>query len=319
MLSTVISHPWLALAAALLLIYFWKRFDVSDYFRGSKYSKSDLIKRLSSRQSQWTQAAADTLLKTPVRYRDFLIPKRKGGQRTISAPERNLRDAQRLILRRVFQGLKVHPACQGFARGTSIARHAKVHRGQALVFRIDIKDFFPSIKRPRVYAFFRALGWNRAAADWLATMTTHNGALPQGAPTSPLLSCAINYRLDKRLTRLAEKAKANYSRYADDLTFSFQSEPGRPDQFMSLVYSILEDEGYAPQLHKKVRFMRRHDRQLVTGLVVNSKVALPRELRRKLRAARHRLKNGKTPTWNEAQLKGWAALESMIRVSGSCA
>ena len=318
MLLTIISHPWLALASAFLLVYLWRRFGVSDYFRGSKYAMSDLIKRLGSgKQSQWTQADTETLLRTPVRYREFLIPKRKGGQRTISAPEKDLLGVQRRILRRVFHGLKVHPACQGFARGTSIAHHAKVHRGQALVFRVDIKDFFPSIKKPRVYSFLRALGWNRSAADWLAAMTTHNGALPQGAPTSPILSCAVNSRLDKRLPRLAEKFKANYSRYADDLTFSFQSEPQRPDRFLMMVYSILKDEGYAPQLHKKVRFMRRHDRQLVTGLVVNQKVALPRELRRKLRAARHHVKKGKTSTWNEAQLKGWAALESMIRTQAA--
>lgn len=318
MLMTLIEHPWLALAAALLLIYFWKRFGLSDYFRGSKYAMADLIKRLSAgKQSQWTQADTETLLRTPIRYREFLIPKRKGGQRTISAPEKDLRDAQRRILRRVFHGLKIHPACQGFARGTSIAHHAKVHRGQALVFRVDIKDFFPSIKRPRVYAFYRALGWNRPASNWLATMTTHNGALPQGAPTSPILSCAVNYRLDKRLTRLAEKSKANYSRYADDLTFSFQSDPPRPDKFLQIVYAVLKDEGYAPQLHKKVRFMRRHDRQLVTGLVVNRKVALPRELRRKLRAARHHVKTGKTSTWNETQLKGWDSLESMIKAQAA--
>lgn len=314
MLLTLISHPWLALASALPLIYFWKRFGVSDYFRGSKYAMSDLIKRLGSgKQSQWTQADTKTLLCTPARYREFLIPKRKGGQRTISAPEKDLLGVQRRILRRVFHGLKIHPTCQGFARGTSIAYHAKVHRGQALVFRIDIKDFFRSIKKARVYDFLRTLGWNRPAANWLANMTTHNGALPQGAPTSPILSCAINYRLDKRLTRLSEKFNANYSRYADDLTFSFKSEPQRPDQFMMMVYAILKDEGYAPQLHKKVRFMRRHDRQFVTGLIVNQKVDLPRELRRKLRAARHHVKNGKTSTWNEAQLKGWASLESMVR------
>ena len=242
MLTTMIGHPWLTLGLALVLIYFWKRLGVSDYFRGSKYSKNDLIKRLSSgKQSQWTQADTATLLQTPIRYREFLIPKRKGGQRTISAPEKSLRDAQRRILRRVFHGLKIHPACHGFARGTSIAYHAKVHKGQALVFRIDIKDFFPSIKKPRVYEFLRALGWSRSAANWLADLTTHNGALPQGAPTSPILSCAINYRLDKRLTRLAEKAQANYSRYADDLTFSFQSEPKTPDKFMKVVYAILKD------------------------------------------------------------------------------
>lgn len=287
---------------------------ILDFFRGSRYTLDDLLKRLSARkEGQWLNADTERLLRTPVRYREFLIPKRKGGQRSISAPEKDLRDVQRLILRRVFHGLKIHPACLGFARGTSIVHHAKVHKGQALVFRVDIKDFFPSVKRPRVYAYLRALGWNRPAANWLATMTTHGGALPQGAPTSPILSCAVNYRLDKRLTRLAEKFKASYSRYADDLTFSFRSEPAEPDRFLRMVYSILKDEGYAPQLHKKVRFMRAHDRQLVTGLVVNEKVALPRTLRRKLRAARHRLRNGKPSTWNEAQLEGWAALESMVR------
>jgi RNA-directed DNA polymerase len=272
-------------------------------------------------------------------YRQFTIPKRTGGTRTITAPDPPTKALQRKLLRRVLARLPVHPAARGFEKGQSIATHALNHAARAVVVRMDIRDFFPSTSVERVLAYFRRLGWNQQAAQCLVHLTTYQGGLPQGAPTSPRLSNLVNYRLDARLAALAAKLKprlvnpkaprdtgragagipgaspeVTYSRYADDLTFSFDADDHQTvEAAIWLTQKIVEDEGYRLHTKKKLRIMRRHDRQVVTGLVVNQRVQLPRARRRWLRSVAHHQATGKPATLNEAQLHGWRMLEQMIQ------
>jgi retron-type reverse transcriptase len=157
-------------------------------------------------------------------YREFTIPKRSGGKRRIHAPTPELKTLQRRILRRLLARLKTHPAATGFERGESFVTNARRHVGRAVVLRFDVQDFFPSTSARRVEKYFRAIGWNREAARLLSGLCTWEGALPQGAPTSPRLSNLLNYRLDARLSGLAARSEAIYTRYADDLTFSFRED-----------------------------------------------------------------------------------------------
>jgi RNA-directed DNA polymerase len=267
-------------------------------------------------------------------YRQFTIPKRTGGMRTITAPDPPTKVLQRRLLHRVLARLAAHPAVRGFEEGHSIATHALEHASRAVVVRMDIRDFFPSTSDQRVLAYFRRIGWNQQAAQCLVKLTTYQGGLPQGAPTSPRLSNLVNYRLDARLAAVAAKCAAtlhnqftkherprpasaclsiNYSRYADDLTFSFDADDHQTVQAVIwLTQKIVEDEGYRLHTKKKLRIMRRHDRQIVTGLVVNQRVQLPRARRRWLRSVEHHLATGKPATLNAAQLHGWRMLEQMI-------
>jgi retron-type reverse transcriptase len=246
-------------------------------------------------------------------YREFVIPKRSGGARRISAPDDPTRDLQRRILRRLLARLKAHPAAMGFERGRSIVTNALPHAGKAVVIRMDVKDFFPSTTADRVGAYFRKTGWNADAADVLTRLCTHRKGLPQGAPTSPRLSNLVNFGLDARLDGLAKSLEAVYTRYADDLTFSFEED--RPELNRALIRIaklILADVGYTLHTRPKLRLMRRHERQLVTGLVVNAKVQLPRMRRRWLRAVEHRAARGKPLTLSLPTLGGWVALQDMI-------
>jgi RNA-directed DNA polymerase len=252
---------------------------------------------------------------TPVEYEGFTIPKRSGGKRTIQAPQPKLRALQRRVLRRVLGRLKVHPAAMGFQRGRSIVTHARRHVGAAVVVHMDIRDFFPSTTADRVQAYFQAIGWGGEALTLLMNWCTYDDSLPQGAPTSPLLSNLVNYPMDCRLAGLAKRLRAAYTRYADDITFSFPRD--RRDLVASAIRgtkAIVENYGYILHLKKKLHIRRRHQRQQVTGLVVNDGVALPRETRRRLRAIRHHIATGRPATLNEAQLAGWAALEHMVKV-----
>ena len=246
-------------------------------------------------------------------YRGFTIPKRTGGQRQILAPNPELKGLQRQILRSVLAGLPTHPAAKGFQPGESIVTNAVKHAGRALVISMDLKDFFPSIKKERVRKLFKKVGWDQEAAKWLATVCSHNGSLPQGAPTSPRLSNLANFRFDTRLHALTAACDGEYTRYADDLTFSFPGELwDGAEQFIRLVKEIAYEEGYRINRRKKVRIRRRHQCHEVTGLVVNDRPRLPRRTRRWLRAVEHHLETGRQVTLSADQLQGWLALTSMI-------
>lgn len=180
--------------------------------------------------------------------------------------------------------------------------------------RLDIVDFFTSTKSERLDAYFRRIGWNREAAALLVKHTTHDGGLPQGAPTSPRLSNLVNYLLDSRLDHLAADRKGEYTRYADDITFSFPKDyPRKVRGVIQKARRILKAHGYEMHRRKKLHIRRQHQRQIVTGLVVNEHVNLPRSRRRLLRAVRHHLATGRPATMTATQLAGWDALAAMIR------
>jgi retron-type reverse transcriptase len=260
-----------------------------------------------------------------ITYDEFQIPKRGGGTRTITAPNPQLKAAQRLILRRLLGSLRAHRWATGFERDSSIVSNAVPHLRQDVVIRLDIKDFFGSTKSSRVESYFRRIGWNAEAAGLLTGLCTFRGSLPQGAPTSPRLSNLVNYRLDARLDELARRRTFGYTRYADDLTFSgpestpkqlgskIKYDSFRINDIIHAVKQIVSEEGYVLHTDKKLRIYRRHDRQLVTGIVVNEKPNLPRATRRRLRAIEHRLRTRGEATLTAEQLAGWRALLQMVR------
>lgn len=250
-------------------------------------------------------------------YHTFAIPKRTGGLRTLHAPDPPFKHFQRRLHRRVLARLPVHPAAAAYVPGRSIAHHALLHAARAVVVRLDLQDFFPSTTAQRVADYFRVIGYDAQAAALLTTWCTHEGGLPQGAPTSPVLANAVNFRLDAALAsalrRIARNA-GHYSRYADDLTFSFDTDDhAAVNPMIHAAKDIAGRFGYRVHHHRKLRIMRRHHRQQVCGLVINAGVHLPREQRRLLRAARHHAATGRPCTLTPAQLEGWAALEGMLR------
>jgi RNA-directed DNA polymerase len=295
-------------------------------FPGRGHAVAELARRLGVDQAQ--------LRRVQPHYHQFTIPKRSGGTRQIRAPDRELKDLQRLLLRRLLGRLRVHPAAMGFERGRSIVSNALAHRGQAVVLRLDIRDFFPSTSAKRVGRYFRRIGWNRPATRLLLRWCAYDGGLPQGAPTSPRLSNLVNYRIDARLAAMASKLGAVYTRYADDLTISFTEEDQKKVHYMQrFVRRVVETQGYRLHHRKKLSIRRRHHRQTVTGLVVNQRVNLPRGVRRWLRAVEHRTQSQpgvwsssapvpdgrrhKRPTLSVAQLEGWRALQAMISRQGA--
>jgi RNA-directed DNA polymerase len=107
--------------------------------------------------------------------------------------------------------------------------------------KLDLKDFFPSINLNRIIFVFKSLGYPNKIAFYLASICSYNESLPQGAPTSPILSNIIAKQLDKRLISLAKKYSLKFTRYADDLTFSGKKIPAK---FIEYIKNIIEDEGF---------------------------------------------------------------------------
>lgn len=289
----------------------WQRITGGNtwHFLRTKFKRGKTVKELARRLG----VPVDELKNFEPTYRTVIIAKRSGGERQLQIPDDRTKKLQRRILRRVLARLRAHPAAHGFERGKSIATNAAAHVGQCVVVKLDIENFFPQTNAARVEAYFCRIGWNLETAKLLTRLTTHDEGLPQGAPTSPRLSNLVNYRLDVKLSSWAKKRKGQYTRYADDITFSFPKDyPKRVRGVIKKVRGVLKVLGY--RLNKsKTRILRRHQRQLVTGLVVNEKLNLPRETRRRLRAAAHYLRTGRELPITESQLNGWRAYASMIQ------
>jgi RNA-directed DNA polymerase len=227
-------------------------------------------------------------------YVEFEIAKASGGKRTITAPRAALRRVQRRILTEILNKVDPAPNAHGFVRGRSTVSNAAPHVNAKLVLKLDLVDFFPTIHFRRALGLFQWLGYDDRVARVLASLCTFRpvleggrvawpGILPQGAPTSPALANLVCRRLDRRLDRLAREMGGTYTRYADDLTFSFVAEPRSVGRFLWWVDQICQQEGFRENT-KKRRVLRRKNQQRVTGVVVNEKLAIPRRERRRFRA-----------------------------------
>jgi RNA-directed DNA polymerase len=272
-------------------------------------------------------------------YVEFEVKKATGGTRRIAAPRSALRAAQRKILAEILGKVPVHRAAHGFVPKRSTVTNAEAHVGAAVVVKLDLVDFFPSIHYRRVAGLFEELGYGAEAATALAGVCTYRpklddgrmawpGLLPQGAPSSPAITNLVCRRLDGRLSALAKKSGATYTRYADDLTFSFATDPendGGGDRgkkklgrFLWWVDQICQLEGFSENT-KKRRVFRRSGQQRVTGIVVNQHVAVPRQLRRRFRAILANVKKNGLAAESRgrddfaAYLHGFAAYVQMVQ------
>ncbi|HEY0954865.1 MAG TPA: reverse transcriptase family protein, partial [Roseateles sp.] len=243
-------------------------------------------------------------------YRQWLVPKRGDGAgwRLLEVPEPYLRGVQRRLLNQLLNGLPPHDAAWGFTPGRDVVQHAALHAGQGRVLRLDLSDFFSTVRAARVHALFRTLGYSTAVARALTALCTtaapeawlraeprlgwpqrqrlRDAHLPQGAPTSPALANLCAFALDARLSGLAHALGARYSRYADDLVFSGPASlPVRA--LAAWVEAIAADEGFVVNA-RKTRSQGVAQRQSVCGIVVNQRPNLARAEFDRLKAILHR-------------------------------
>ena len=215
------------------------------------------------------------------RYRHFAKPKKDGGRREIAEPDPKLKRLQREILSRHLTAESPHPAAVAYQPGKSTADHVWAHAGAAVLVTADVRDFFPTTSARRVEDWWRSRV-DDDTARLFTLLTTDRGGLPQGAPTSPALSNLVNAELDGRLARRAAAARARYTRYCDDLAFSWDTDHGPPADFEGAVRGVLTAFGYTLHATKGWRVYQRRDEPEVTGLVLTETggVRLPDRLGR---------------------------------------
>ena len=258
---------------------------------------------------------SDELSSVVISYKQIAIAKKTGGKRTIHIPNERLKAIQRRILNRILYKEQVHKYAHGFRKYHSIVDNARPHCKRAVVIKLDVRNFFPSIGAGKVNKLFEKQGWDSWASNKLAEICCYEGALPQGAPTSPAISNILFYELDAKFSQLAWAYKSRYTRYADDLTFSLaEDKPEHVRAIIKITQRILEKDGFRLNFKKsKIQVLRRHQSQRICGITVNNKTpTLSRKTRRKLRSIRHRLENEKSATMTMNQLEGWESFNRMI-------
>jgi hypothetical protein len=271
-------------------------------------------------------------------YIRFQIPKKPSGYRQISAPKKLLKKAQNWTLDNILEKLELHDAAHGFRLKHSIVTNAQIHVGKEVIINIDLKDFFPSISYKRVKGLFKSFGYSETASTIFALICTEpkikyveiNGQinsllswtdryLPQGAPSSPAITNILCRRLDRRLTFMAKQYGFDYTRYADDLTFSASGESlVNVNNILKLTNLIVKKEDFEIN-ENKTRVVRNYRRQEVTGVIVNEKLNIPRDKLKTFRAVLYKIeKDGlQNYTWGQskdiiAAIEGFANFVSMV-------
>lgn len=235
-------------------------------------------------------------------YKRFNLPKKTGGTRKISAPMPFLKQVQYHILEEILYKLEIQDTAYGFVPKRSIVGNAQQHLNKAVVVNMDLKNFFPTITYLRVKGLFESFGYAEKYATILALLcsepdvdavqldgqryyiATGERFLPQGAPTSPVITNLICRTLDKRLLGAAKKNDFVFSRYADDLTFSAEEHAKENlGKILWIAHRIVKEEGFV--MHPdKLRIMHQGRHQEVTGIVVNEKLNVSRKTLKQFRA-----------------------------------
>lgn len=234
-------------------------------------------------------------------YRVFFIPKASGGHRLIASPPPVTAAFQRRLLRCLVACTSAKQPVHGFTENRSVLTNAKVHLPATLVLNIDLQDFFSTFHFGRVRGVFaaRPFSFPLSVATILAQICCFNGKLPQGAPTSPILSNLICRGLDRDLARLATNHRCRYTRYSDDITFSTDGTsfpsvlvakwPTLQDPRPTLgdeVLAIFAKHVVTVNV-QKLRLRRKAERQEVTGITINEKLNVPRVFVRNVRSILH--------------------------------
>ncbi|MEZ6034669.1 MAG: reverse transcriptase family protein [Planctomycetaceae bacterium] len=248
-------------------------------------------------------------------YRYHWKLKRHGKCRLIEAPKFRLRAIQRKLLREILNQIPVHNAAHGFRKNRSAQSHAAAHVGKAIVLKMDLEDFVPSIAPAQLVRILMHVGYPEDVAEVLTALSCNHVPyevfssfphmadgrqkrhaqqlycrphFPQGAPTSPAIANVCAFRMDRRLAGLARSANAVYTRYADDLLFSGDEKFARSiNHFRISVAAIAIEEGFTIN-HHKTRVMKRSVRQEAVGLVLNEKLNTRRDEFDRLKAILHR-------------------------------
>jgi RNA-directed DNA polymerase len=248
-------------------------------------------------------------------YTKFFQVKKNGKKREINSPCNALKAKQNHL--KTLLGLQIDSELPdyvvGFRKNYNLKRNGEQHLGKKWVINLDVKDFFPSITNEilekQLVVYSDLLKENGYLFNDFIEFVVLNKALPQGSPTSPLLSNYIGYKLIdiKVYPYLLERfgSDFSYTRYADDLTISLNTPKIREEvkDIVSVIMNIVESDGLFLINKKKISIMHNSQKQVVTGVCVNKKTSLGKKEKLKYRAIVHKLKNKQIEMTNVLQGK----------------
>lgn len=249
--------------------------------------------------------------KTEKYYRTFNIPKGGDKFRTISAPKVALKMIQKWLSVHFCKVWKPAPIVHGFVQGYSHITAAKVHLGATWIYSVDIKDFFGTTSFEKIFIAIQKLGYKDFESMFLiAKLCSYNGALPQGAPTSPILSNIAFHEMDIKLIEIADNIGAKVTRYADDIVFSGQST--FPNELPGLIKEIFSNSGWEIS-KRKIEKSILPNRLKVHGLLIHGDfLRLTKGYRNRIRAFKHLVKKNKVREADSIRLKGHINYERHI-------
>ncbi len=243
------------------------------------------------------------IFNTPLFYETLVIPKRRGGLRSLSVPTHPLRQVQSLIYKKILKKFAAHEVAHAYSKRKSILTNANKHVGAQYMLKMDIKNFFGSIKQRAIVNKFKKikeyfdkqLKVDPTAdlpqlcdidCEYLAKLCTLDEVLPQGAITSPHLSNLIFFELDEAIYSYCRIKSVTYSRYSDDMIFS--SSKGEAQEIEGVISELLKIYGFTPNEHKTLR-LNPNQTKYVTGLAIeNGAVRLMKKRRREIRSEFHK-------------------------------
>lgn len=200
----------------------------------------------------------------------------KNKERLIDQPVGKLKSIQTKIHRRILSKIPLHKNVFGSVKGKSIKDNAQIHLGQKIVVSLDLKDCFPRTKYTRVFGFFRQkMGYSTKISNIVTELLTYKGYVPQGAPTSSTLVNLLLSDLNVQLHSYCKKQLLKLSFWVDDIVFSGDSA----DMHITKIVNIIHQNGYSIS-NKKIKVMRRHQQQIVTGLGINKTISVPKQKRK---------------------------------------
>ncbi|MBQ3089783.1 MAG: RNA-directed DNA polymerase [Oscillospiraceae bacterium] len=212
-------------------------------------------------------------------YHKATLPKKSGGFRTLSVPDEALKSIQRRIVEVLLISMPVSRYAMAYRYGSSTLQNAKHHVGKQLVLKLDIFRFFDSIRYSTVKdKVFPEEIYAESLRILLTMLCYHKDALPQGAPSSPAITNIILYEFDERVGQWCRDQGIAYTRYSDDMTLSGSFDPAEVIRFVRLE---LKKMGFLLN-EQKTRIQRPGQQQSVTGIVVNERLSIPADYRRKL-------------------------------------
>lgn len=277
-------------------------------------------------------------------YRTFQIRKRKRRKndkeryRNIHVPSHDLKKTQQWINRHILSHVSPHQCSMAFHKDSSIIEAVNAHVGAKWVIKVDVKNFFESINEISVYRVFRELGFNALVSFELARICTKKrsklpsirkkwistgrrktisayeqllqGFLPQGAPTSPMLSNLASLRLDQEIHKFCAQEGFIYTRYADDIVLSIHRDMKKNEcsNIINKLYCVMASNGLAPNKTKTI-VLHPGARKVILGLMLTDKgVMLTKEFKSRLRQHLFFLNSENVGPVEHAQHKGFVSI-----------